>query len=228
VAAGEIARRAAAAVGARGRFDVALAGGTTPRRTYQLLAEAPRREAVPWAGVHVFFGDERSVPPHHLESNYRMAREALLDRVPIPPGQVHRIHAEATDAEAAARDYEAEMRQALGLGPLAVPRLDLVLLGMGADGHVASLFPGSDALSEERLLALAVLSPKPPPRRITLTLLALNAAAAVVVLVAGLEKAERLAEVLQGRGDPGLPARRLRPAGELLWLADAEAASRLR
>jgi 6-phosphogluconolactonase len=218
-AAAEIAGRAAAA---RGRFAVALAGGSTPRRTYELLAGSPHRQAVPWGQVEIFFGDERCVPPDDPASNHRMAREALLDRVPIPPARIHRIRGEAPDAAAAAAEYEAVLRAALGAGA----RLDLVLLGMGQDGHVASLFPGSEALAETGRLVRAVLSPAPPVRRITLTLPALDAAAAALFLVAGAEKAERVAEVLSGRG-PDLPAARVRPAGETLWLLDAAAASRL-
>jgi 6-phosphogluconolactonase len=201
---------------------VALAGGGTPRRTYELLAEPPHRAAVPWGLCQVFFGDERCVPPDHADSNHRMAREALLSRVPIPPAQVHRIRGEAEDADAEAARAEAELRAALG----PAPRLDLAVLGMGPDGHVASLFPGSPALAEERRLALAVVAAKPPPRRITLTLPALCAAEAALFLVAGAEKAERVAEVLSGRA-PDLPASRVRPAGESIWLLDAAAASRL-
>ena len=226
LAAGEIAARVRAAAQSRGRCDLALAGGRTPRRAYALLAAAPLRDQVPWSLVHAFFGDERHVPPDHPESNYRMAREALLAHVPIPAGQVHRIRAEAVEAEAAARDYEAELRHALGLAPGALPRLDLVLLGMGADGHVASLFPGGEALSEARRLACASTIPRQRERRVTLTLPVLNAAAAVLLLVSGADKAERVAEVLEGRS-PGLPAARLAPQGELLWLLDEAAAARL-
>lgn len=225
-AAREFVTRAVAAVHAHGRFDVALSGGATPLRTYQLLAGAAR-DAVPWAKVNVFFGDERCVGPQDPQSNYRVVREALLDAVPIPPGQVHRIKAEEHDPQHAARAYEAELLRSVEPGPLGVPRIDLVLLGMGADGHVASLFPGSDALAEGTRLALAVVAPTPPERRITLTLPTLNAATTVLVLVAGSAKAERLASVLGQTADPSLPACRLAPAGELLWLVDADAAMRL-
>lgn len=219
VAASEIARRAAAAPG---RFSLALAGGSTPRRTYELLAAAPRREEVPWARVEVFFGDERCVPPDSPDSNYGMARRALLDLVPVPASSVHRIRGEEPDPEGAAAAYEEELRSALGAGGL-----DLALLGMGPDGHVASLFPGSDALAETRRLARAVVAPASPARRITLTLPALAASGAVIFLVAGAEKAERVAEVLGGRA-PWLPAARVHPAGgDALWLLDAAAASRL-
>jgi 6-phosphogluconolactonase len=222
LAAAEVARRAAAGAAARGRFSLALAGGETPRRTYRLLAAPPHLEAVPWAALEIFFGDERCVPPDDPASNFGMAREALLSRVPVPPGRIHRIRGEAPDAEAAAAEYEAELRAALGPGA----RLDLVLLGMGPDGHVASLFPGSEALAETARLARAALAPSPPARRISLTLPAIDAAGAAILLVAGAEKAERVAEVLSGRS-PELPAARVRPAGGTLWLLDAAAASRL-
>ncbi len=222
LAAAAIAGRATAAAVARESFSVALAGGSTPRRTYQLLAEPPHRESVPWARVQVFFGDERCVPPDDADSNFRMAREALLDRVPVPRERIHRIRGEAPDPVEAAAEYQAELRAALG--PAA--RLDLVLLGMGPDGHVASLFPASDALEETSRLALAVVAPKPPPRRITLTLPALCAAAEALFLVAGADKAERVAEVLSGR-EPALPASRVQPEGGTLWLLDAAAASLL-
>lgn len=219
-AAAHLAARAAASAG--GRFSLALAGGSTPRRTYQLLAEPPHRQAVPWDRVEVFFGDERCVPPDDPGSNHRMAREALLGRVPIPASRIHRIRGEDPDPEAEAARYQEELRAVLG--PAA--RLDLVLLGMGSDGHVASLFPGDQALEERSRLVRAVVAPAPPPRRITLTLPALEAAAEVAFLVAGADKAERVADVLLGR-DPALPAARVRPAGGALWLLDAAAAGRL-
>lgn len=226
LAAGEIAARIRAAAGVRGRCDLALAGGRTPRRAYALLAAGSLRDQVPWSLVHAFFGDERHVPPDHPESNYRMAREALLDHVPIPAAQVHRVRAEGVDAEAVARDYEADLREALGLAPGALPRLDLVLLGMGADGHVASLFPGDPSLGEARRLVCTSQVPRQRDRRITLTFPVLDAAAAVLLLVSGADKAERVAEVLEGRA-PALPAARLRPTGELVWLLDEAAAARL-
>lgn len=226
LAAAEIAARLRAAAASRGRADLALAGGRTPRRAYALLAAPPLRDEVPWDRVHAFFGDERHVPPEHPESNYRMAREALLEHVPIPAGQVHRIRAEAVDAEAAARDYEVELGESLGLGPGEPPRLDLVLLGMGADGHVASLFPGDPSLGETGRLVTTSQVPRQRERRVTLTFAVLDAARAVLLLVSGADKAERVAEVLGGRA-PELPASRLRPSGELIWLLDGAAAARL-
>jgi len=229
-AADEVARRAEASVATRGRFAIALSGGSTPRRLYALLADPgePFRARVPWGRTHVFFGDERHVHPDHPDSNYGMARAALLAKVPLPPGNVHRIRSEDPDADAAARDYERVLRDAVGPGSGEPPRLDLVLLGLGTDGHTASLFPGTDALEEERRLVVAPWVERLRSRRITLTLPALDAARAVVFLVSGAEKAERVAEVLEG-GGAALPAARVRPDdGELVWLLDAPAASLLR
>lgn len=227
-AAAEFARLAREAAGARQRFAVALAGGSTPRAMYALLAD-PRQEwrsRIPWEAVHFFWGDERHVPPDHPDSNYRMARETLLERVPIPPRNVHRIAAEDPDAEAAAGRYERELREFFALALGAPPSFDLVLLGLGADGHTASLFPGSEALSEERRLVVAPWIGSLGARRITLTPRALGGAAAVVFLVCGASKAAALRDALEGELRPGLlPAQRIRPrTGEPLWLVDAEAA----
>ena len=226
VAAGEVARRAEDAVAARGRFTLALAGGSTPRRLYGLLADArePFRDRVDWGRTHVFFGDERHVHPDGAESNYGMARAALLSKVPIRPEHVHRMRGEETDADAAARDYEAELRTALGAAPGEVPRLDLVLLGLGGDGHTASLFPGTAALDEPVRLAVAPWVERLGAHRITLTFPVLDAARAVAFLVSGADKAPRVADVLEGAG-AALPAGRVRPRdGELAWLLDAPAA----
>jgi 6-phosphogluconolactonase len=229
LAAGALAERALAAVRARGRFAIALSGGTTPRRLYALLADPaePWRARFPWGETEVFFGDERHVPPDHPDSNYGMARAALLSRVPIPPERVHRVLAEETEAEAAAQDYERELRRALGAPAPEVPRLDVALQGMGPDGHTASLFPGSAALEERARLVAAPFVERLGVHRITFTFPILDAARAVIFLVAGADKAERVAEVLEG--PPGaLPAGRVRPrTGELVWLLDAAAASRL-
>jgi len=202
---------------------VALAGGATPRRTYQRLAEPDGHEGVPWERVLLFFGDERCVPPDHPDSNHRMVREALLARLPVPAANVFRMAGEAQDPDQAAAAYEAELRQELG----PAPRLDLVLLGMGADGHVASLFPGSPALAESRRLVCAAAGPRPGERRLTLTLPAINAAAGVLFLVTGEDKAGLVAEVLAG-GRSDLPVARVRPDGEVHWLLDRAAASRIR
>lgn len=223
LAAAEIARTATRAAEARGLAAVSLAGGATPRRTYQRLAEPEEHEGVPWEKVLFFFGDERCVPPDHPDSNTRMVREALLARLPIPAANVFRMAGEAEDPERAAAAYEAELRQELG----PAPRLDLAILGMGADGHVASLFPGSPVLEERQRLVCATAGGPPEPRRLTLTLPALCAARAVLFLVSGAEKADTVAEVLAGRR-PELPAARVRPEGLVHWLLDREAASRIR
>jgi 6-phosphogluconolactonase len=218
---------AAEAIAARGRFTVALSGGATPRDTYRRLAEAPFRERMAWDRVWVFFGDERGVPPDHRESNYGMARAALLSRVPVPEAQVFRIHGEAEDPEAAAADYARAIGETLGLRRGELPRFDLVLLGLGIDGHTASLFPGSPVLREVfRPVAAVHAAAAAVPERLTLTPPVLNAAAMVVFLVAGPEKAKAVKAVLHDQAP--LPAAMIRPAdGRLLWILDRAAASLL-
>lgn len=222
---------AAAAIGTSGRFRLALSGGSTPRRLYSLLASEPR---VDWPRVHVFWSDERCVPPASPQSNYRMAREALLDRVPLPEANVHRIHGER-DALSAAAAYERELRQTFSApegSPSLDPgrRFDLVLLGLGEDGHTASLFPGTAALRETARWVVAQEVDALPPRRITLTPPVINAAAEVAFLVSGPEKAAILEQVIEGPYRPReLPAQLVAPrAGRLRWLADAAAAGSLR
>jgi len=225
-AARHFAELARAAIAATGRFAVVLAGGATPARTYERLALGEMLSPADWERVHVFWGDERRVPPEHEDSNYRMARETLLDRVPIPARNVRRIRGEA-DPRQAATDYEQALREFFGAG--SAPRFDLVLLGMGEDGHTASLFPGTDGLREGRRWVVAHYVEKLGAWRVTLTLAVINAAAEVVLLVSGAGKAERLREVLEGSvaAEP-LPARAVRPtAGRLVWLVDAAAASLL-
>jgi 6-phosphogluconolactonase len=228
-AADEFVRRAEDAIAAAGRFTVALSGGSTPLRLYRLLAEPPYRDRVAWDAVHVFWGDERAVPPDHRDSNYGAAHAALLSRVAIPPANVHRIRGEAADPEAAAAEYEEELRRCFQIAPGGLPRFDLVLLGMGADGHTASLFPGSAAAREEDRLVVAAWVEKLGAYRVTLTTPVLNNAACVLFLVAGAEKAEVLGRVLQGGpAAAAYPAGRIRPrAGELIWLVDRAAAGSL-
>ena len=222
---------AAEAIAARGRFAVALSGGSTPRPLYQRLATPPLAGRIDWSRVHVFWGDERAVGPDHPESNYRMTREALLDHVPIPAANVHRIVGE-DDPDAAARAYERTLREFFATpdGPPA-RSFDLVLLGMGDDGHTASLFPGTPPVTEERRWVMAnhVTGPK-TAWRITLTPVVLNAAGAVTFLVAGADKAPRLRDVIEGGDEaPVLPAQRIQPShGALTWMVDAAAAARLR
>jgi 6-phosphogluconolactonase len=222
----EAARRFAAlageAVASRGRFSVALSGGSTPGVLYRLLAEEPQRSSIAWKQVHLFWGDERCVPPDHPESNYRLAHETLIAHVSIPPQNVHRLRGELEPA-AAARSYEREL-QDFFCGPK--PRFDLVLLGIGSDGHTASLFPRSEALAETGRLAVAVTAHygDRPAERVTLTLPAINSARQVWFLVSGVAKAEIVQRVLED-ADPHLPARLVRPAaGQLTWLLDAAAA----
>jgi 6-phosphogluconolactonase len=213
---------AAHAIAARGRFRLALAGGSTPRALYAQLAAA---SDVDWERVDLFFGDERAVPPDDAQSNYRMARETLLAPARVPPENVRRLRGEDPDLDAAARDYEA----ALG-GPEAPP-LDVVLLGMGADGHTASLFPGTAGLDERRRLCVAVEVPQLATHRLTLTYPALLAARDVMFLIAGADKADTLASVLgptfDGRRWPSqVLLRRAHPRPTLLF-CDRAAAQKL-
>lgn len=226
-AAEEFVRRAEEAVHARGRFTVALSGGSTPRGVHGVLASEPFRSRVAWEGVEFFWGDERHVPPDHPDSNYRMAWETLLSKVPVPPEHVHRVPAENADAGQAAADYERTLREFFNLSPGEWPRFDLVFLGMGPEGHTASLFPGSPALHEEQRLVAAPWVEKFNTFRITLTSPALNHSAAVAFLVSGAEKAETVRAVLEGPHQPDeLPAQAIRPVdGELLWLIDRAAGS---
>jgi len=219
-----------AAIEKHGRFTVALSGGSTPKAIFGLLAadEAAGRNKLPWDEVQIFFGDERHVPPDHPDSNYRMANAALLSKVPIPPANVHRVHAEL-DAARSAVEYESELRSVFGSRTGEIPRFDLIMLGMGPDGHTASLFPGSTALHERAALVAATWVEKFKSHRITFTYPLLNAAAEILFVAGGADKADMLRNVL--RGDPSgqtYPAADVRPAsGRLLWLVDEAAASRL-
>ncbi|HEX6764038.1 MAG TPA: 6-phosphogluconolactonase [Polyangiaceae bacterium] len=194
------------------RVTIGLSGGTTPRAVHERLACSTE---VPWLKVHVYFGDERAVPPEHADSNFRMAKESLLDRVPIPPDQVHRMRAEDTDRDAAARAYEALLPEAL----------DVLVLGIGEDGHTASLFPGSDALRERERRVLPVIGPKPPPERLTLTPPAIFAAHTRVVLASGAGKADAVLRALEGPIDPAATPVQLAKQG--VWFVDTAAAAKL-
>jgi 6-phosphogluconolactonase len=227
-AAAAILEAALAAVQDHGRFTIALAGGATPASTYTRLAQAPFVEKMPWDRTWVFFGDERMVPPDHPESNFRMADERVLGKVSLDPERVFRMRGDAEDSDAAAAEYARHLlaacpeRRAGG-----VPRLDLVLLGVGVDGHTASLFPGSPAMRETFRPVVAVHAAAAAiPERLTLTFPVINAAARVFVLVAGAEKAKVIKAVL---GDKALvPAGMVAPAdGELRWFLDEAAASLL-
>lgn len=224
---------AASAIGASGRFAVALSGGATPQRLYRLLATHPYASGVDWSRVHAFWGDERGVPPDDPASNYRMAHEALLAAVPIPAENVHRIRGEDEPAAAAAA-YERDLRETFAT-PDGPPRLspgsrfDLVLLGLGEDGHTASLFPGAAALREPARWVRAVHPAAVPTARVTLTPAVINAAAEVVFLVSGGAKAATLRRVREGPYQlDALPAQIIAPrAGRLRWLVDADAAADL-
>jgi 6-phosphogluconolactonase len=214
------------AVAARGRFGVMLSGGNTPRAVHGLLAQPDMIGHVNWQHSDIFWGDERCVPPDSADSNYRMARETLLHAIAIPAGNVHRIQGEAEPASAALQ-YERTLREYCGEAE--ADCFDLVFLGMGDDGHTASLFPYSEALKETQRWVLAAPHTTPPPPlvpRITLTPVALKRARRIAFLVSGESKAERAAEVLRGQSDPlRLPAQLIiAGAREVLWLTDQSAA----
>lgn len=225
-AAGRFVTFAAGSVTETGRFSVALAGGSTPRRLYELLATPAFSRRIAWSKVHIFFGDERPVPHDHPDSNFRLAYDALLSQVPIPAENVHRIEG-AGDAEGNAQDYERELKEFFQ--GTQRPGFDLVLLGKGKDGHTASLFPQSTALSEKDRWVVANWVDSLGTYRLTLTAPSINAAAHVDFLVTGEDKAPTLARVLDGPVDPDeLPAQLIKPeAGELTWLVDVYAASKL-
>ena len=226
-AAQEFQTLAEQAIAQRGRFSVALSGGNTPRSVYSLLAQQ-YKSSLPWDKIHIFFGDERCVPPDHPDSNYRMANEAFLSQVPLPPENVHRIRAEL-DPEAAANDYENQLRGFFQLANNEWPRFDLIMLGLGDDGHTASLFPGSSALGELSRLVAPTWVEKKKTFRITLTYPVLNHAAEVEFLVSGSGKMQILRDVLNPCGSASFPAQGIKPEkGRLLWLLDQDAASLLR
>jgi len=216
----ELALGAAEFFVARNPKTVALSGGSTPKLMYQILAEQ-FRDQVEWSSIQFFWSDERHVPPDHPESNYRMANDALLSRVPVSADNVHRIHSENPDAAAAAGEYEETLVQ---VTKQTLPRLDLILLGLGTDGHTASIFPGSEVLHETKRLVAAPWVEKLKTYRITMTLPLLNNGASIVFLVSGAEKAQIVKEVLKGENK--YPAQAVKPTqGELIWMLDKDAAS---
>ncbi len=236
-AAEHFVEEAATAVERQGYFTVALTGGSTPRPLYALLATETYRDRVEWSRVHVFWGDERCVPPDDALSNARMAREALLDHVPVPAGQVHAVDGVATPAQGAA-SYEAQLRETFGRlnawhskAPDAerYPRFDLVLLGLGDDAHLASLFPGEPALYETKRLAVDVYPRSQPTPRVTFTLPVINAAAVVCFVVSGANKQDAVRAALEGERDPSrYPVQAVAPEdGRLLWMIDQPAAGQL-
>jgi 6-phosphogluconolactonase len=211
-----------------GRFTVALSGGNTPKKLYGLLAEDPYRNQINWALVEIFWSDERCVPLESEDSNYRMAHEVLLSKVPIPPSQIHRMPADEADRAAASKAYTLDIRRTFGTDR--VPSFDLIQLGMGPEGHTASLFPHQPSLHEQQRLVMPVTVPKPPPPRLTFTPPLLNAAIHVLFLVTGADKTDAVQAVLEGDYQPDeYPAQIVRPTrGEVTWMLDTAAAGKLR
>lgn len=209
-----------------GKFTVVLSGGSTPKAMLSLLAQKPFADSLPWPTIYFFWGDERCVPPNHADSNFRMATEALLSKVPVPPENIFRIPAEDEDHDRAAENYSMTLQQALNSE---TPQFDLVFLGMGADGHTASLFPGTAALHVTDRIAVANFVEKLNAWRITLTANTINQTSNVIFLVAGEDKAATLKEVLEGEHQPEkYPSQFIRPAtGSLTWMLDEAAASLL-
>lgn len=205
-----VVRIASESIVTHGRFTIALSGGTTPRTLYGLLGSEPYRGQIDWALVHIFWSDERCVPPDSPDSNYHMAHEVLLSQIPIPAQQVHRMPADQPNRNAASQEYSVEMQHTFGTN--SVPSFDLIQLGMGPEGHTASLFPHQASLHEQQHLVIPVSVPKPPPDRLTFTPPVLNAARNVLFLVTGADKADALHAVLEGPYQPDeYPAQIVRP-----------------
>ncbi|MCY4613385.1 MAG: 6-phosphogluconolactonase [Nitrospira sp.] len=217
------------AIAARNSFTIALAGGSTPKGLYAMLAALPFRSQLDWTKVRFFWGDERHVPPDHADSNYRMAHEALLSRVPVSMAHVHRVPSELPDAQTAADRYEAVLREQFDVAEPDIPRFDFILLGMGPDGHTASLFPGTRAVQATSRLVAAPWVEKFQTSRITFTPVLLNHARQVTFLICGHAKAETLHAVLEGPFQPDvLPAQIIGPRdGTLTWFVDLEASGAL-
>jgi 6-phosphogluconolactonase len=217
------------AIAERGKFSIALSGGSTPKALYALLTTDPYRSRIDWPKVHILFGDERGVPPEHKDSNYKMAEEALLSKAPIPASQVHRMKGELGDkVEQAAKEYGQMLKAQFEDG------LDVVLLGMGGDGHTASIFPGTSAVREKEHRVVGYFAENSSTGkswRITMTAPYINQAREIMVLMAGADKAQRLREVLEGPDEPGrLPIQLIKPArpdGKIVWIIDAAAAGML-
>jgi len=226
-AAQHIVRIANESIATSGRFTMVLSGGTTPRKTYGLLGSELYSKQINWTLVHIFWGDERSVPPESPDSNYRMAHEVFLSKIPVPTVQVHRMLANESDRDAASQEYVEEMQRVFATDD--IPSFDLIQLGMGPEGHTASLFPHQEALHEERRLVMPVSVPKPPPDRLTFTPPLLNAARNILFLVTGSDKADALHAVLEGPYQPDeYPAQIVRPPnGEVVWMVDTAAAQNI-
>ncbi len=222
-----IVRVAQEAIGAHGRFTFALSGGNTPKKVYGLLATEPYNSQIDWTRTEIFWSDERCVASDDPESNYRMAHEVLLSKVPIPAQQIHRVPADQPDRDAASLAYAEDIQRTLGTN--GVPRFDLIQLGMGPEGHTASLFPHQPSLHEEQRLIMPVIVSKPPPPRLTFTPPLLKAASHTLFLVTGTDKADAVQAVLEGDYQPDeYPAQIVRTMrGEVTWMLDAPAAEKL-
>ncbi len=231
LAAEEFVTSATAAERERGLFTVALSGGSTPRTLYSLLADdkSPYRAQLPGDKIHFFWTDERHVSPDDVDSNYRMTNDAMLSKLVVPPENVHRVKTEIGQAGEAARDYEETLRKFFRLNEGEFPHFDLILLGLGSDGHTASIFPHSEAIKETDRLVVAPYVEQLKSHRITLTPPVLNNAQKIIFLVSGVAKAEALRSVLEGDYEPeSLPAQLIKPTnGEVTWLIDEEAAALL-
>jgi len=215
------------ALAEHGHFTIALSGGSTPKKLYSLLALEPYRNQIDWTKAEIFWADERCVPPDDAESNFHLAHEVMLSKLPIPASQIHRMPADESDRVAASAAYEQELRRVFGTD--GVPSFDLIQLGLGPEGHTASLFPHQASLRETERLVMSVTVPKPPPPRLTLTPPVLNAANHILFLVTGAEKADAVRAVLEGDYQPEeYPAQIVHPTqGEVTWMLDTAAASTL-
>ncbi|HTK11696.1 MAG TPA: 6-phosphogluconolactonase [Ktedonobacteraceae bacterium] len=223
-----VVRVAQESIATHGRFTFALSGGNTPKKLYALLATEPYRGQIDWALVDIFWSDERCVPPDSSDSNFKLAQDVMLSQLPISASQIHRVPADQEDRAAASAAYTQEMQRVFGTS--GVPRFDLIQLGMGPEGHTASLFPHQPSLQETQRLIMSVTVPKPPPPRLTFTPPLLNAATHVLFLVTGADKAEAVHEVIEGAHNPQeYPAQIVKPdQGEVTWMFDPAAAANLR
>jgi 6-phosphogluconolactonase len=223
-----VVRVASEAITTHGHFTLALAGGSTPKKLYALLASEPYRDQIDWAHTEIFWSDERCVPPDSEDSNYHLAHETLLSKVPLAANQIHRMPADAENHDEASLAYTQEIQRVFGTN--GIPSFDLLQLGMGPEAHTASLFPHQASLHEQTRLIIPVTVPKPPPPRLTFTPPLLNAASHILFLVTGLDKAAALQEVLEGEYNPDeYPSQIIRPTkGEVTWMLDPAAASKLR
>jgi 6-phosphogluconolactonase len=222
-----IVRLANEAIVSHGRFSIALSGGSTPRVLYGLLGDEPYRNQINWSQVEIFWSDERCVPPDSSDSNYQLAQEVLFSKLSISASQIHRMPADKPDRDAASLEYTQEMQRAFGTD--GIPSFDLLQLGMGPEGHTASLFPHQPSLHEQQRLVMPVNVPKPPPPRLTFTPPLLNAAKHVLFLVTGADKADAVQAVLEGGYQPEeYPAQIVRPPhGDVTWMLDTAAAEKL-